>query len=150
MVQRQYLLPIFYCPIEQPIEKKPEPIPEPKLEVVAKPKPKPKLTPKPKPVIEEPVVVLPKEKIIKPLDTIQQYIPKNIEFDRAKSEILHVSYPELDKLAAFLVRNPSLKVQIEGHTDYVGDAAKNLILSEKRERMRQLLIQLKKGSMPNN
>jgi OmpA-OmpF porin, OOP family len=37
-------------------------------------------------------------------------------------------------LAAFLRRNPALKVSVEGHTDNVGDPAKNLELSEGRAR----------------
>jgi len=75
------------------------------------------------------VIIPPKKKII---DTLQQYIPKNVAFDRAKAEILPVSYTPLDKLADFLVRNPARKVRIEGHTDNVGDMNKNFLLSKRR------------------
>ncbi len=65
-------------------------------------------------------------------DTIQKYIPKNIYFERAESVILTESFQELDLLAEFLLRQPKLQVIIEGHTDYVGDAYKNVILSQDR------------------
>jgi len=65
---------------------------------------------------------------------IESYIPKNVEFERAKSEILSESFPELDKLAAYLIKNPQHKIRIEGHTDNVGDAKKNVELSHSRAR----------------
>jgi len=100
---------------------------EPEVKPIIKPKRKP--APKPKIVKQEPVIIAKKRKVI---DTIQQYIPKNIEFDQAKTEILSVSYAQLDKLADFLVKNPTRKLRIEGHTDNVGDMDKNLHLSERR------------------
>ena len=66
------------------------------------------------------------------VEEFTQYIPKNVAFDRAKSEILAVSYSELDKLADYLVQHPEQKVRIEGHTDNMGDPEKNLRLSERR------------------
>ncbi len=124
VIPSEYFMPsIEEVVIEEP---KPQPIAESK----PAPKPKKKPTPKPKPIPKkEPIVVTPPKKS---MDTIQKYIPKNIEFERAKSEILEVSYPDLDKLALFLKNNPNRKVKIEGHTDNVGDTSKNLILSERR------------------
>ena len=46
--------------------------------------------------------------------------------------MLPESQPELDRLAGFLIRNPALQLDIEGHTDNHGDSAKNMILSEER------------------
>ena len=66
------------------------------------------------------------------MDTLQKYIPKNIQFERAETEILPASFAELDRLAEFLVRNPHHSIKIEGHTDNVGDAHKNIVLSQKR------------------
>ena len=43
-----------------------------------------------------------------------------------------MSLIELDKLIQLLIDNPSLKVMINGHTDNVGNAADNLILSNNR------------------
>jgi OOP family OmpA-OmpF porin len=42
------------------------------------------------------------------------------------------SEPELDRLAGFLLRNPKYRLSIEGHTDHIGNAAKNQLLSEQR------------------
>ena len=65
-------------------------------------------------------------------DTLEKYIPKNILFIKSKSTMLPASEPELDRLAGFLGRNPKYRLTIEGHTDHVGNAAKNLLLSEQR------------------
>lgn len=116
----------FSAPVEEEIVEVPEQAPEPVLQ--PEPKPKEKVLPEPTPK-KEAVFVKPAKRTI---DTLQKYIPKNVEFPRAKSEILASSYPELDKLAAFLTTHPSRKVKIEGHTDNVGDSKENLILSEKR------------------
>jgi len=67
-----------------------------------------------------------------PADTLERYIPKNILFVKSKSEMLPSSHLELDNLAGFLLRNPKLRLSIEGHTDNVGNAAKNLELSKDR------------------
>jgi len=42
------------------------------------------------------------------------------------------SQVELDKVVQLLQDNPTVKVQLEGHTDNVGSAADNLKLSENR------------------
>ncbi len=78
-----------------------------------------------------PPIATPKKKTVS-IDTIQQYIPKNVFFEQAKTTILPTSFPALDSLAGFLKRNPILKATIEGHTDYAGDAYKNVILSQDR------------------
>ncbi|MBC7775914.1 MAG: OmpA family protein [Phycisphaerae bacterium] len=65
-------------------------------------------------------------------DTLEKYLPKNILFVKSKSIMLPESEPELDRLAGFLLRNPKYGLAIEGHTDHIGDAAKNLLLSEQR------------------
>lgn len=96
-----------------------------KEEIIA-PKPK-KKTQKKKPTAPA------KPKIVEEI-TIENYIPKNVQFDRAKTEILPESFPELDRLAEYLVDNPQYKIKIEGHTDNVGDAKKNLDLSNSRAR----------------
>ena len=46
--------------------------------------------------------------------------------------MLTESEPELDRLAGFLLRNPKYRLAIEGHTDHIGNAAKNQVLSEQR------------------
>ncbi len=59
-------------------------------------------------------------------------ILKNILFETNKNILLTQSYPELDKLAAFLIMNPTLNVLITGHTDSEGDEAHNQELSTAR------------------
>ena len=39
---------------------------------------------------------------------------------------------ELQKLVSFLTTNPTVKIEISGHTDNVGDKKLNLTLSENR------------------
>lgn len=73
----------------------------------------------------------PKNKVLS-ADTLQKYIPKNVFFERSKSIILENSYSDLDKLGVFLLRYPNLKIKIEGHTDIIGEAGVNQILSEER------------------
>ncbi len=55
-----------------------------------------------------------------------------IFFEFNSSELLTVSYLELDKLYEILVEKPSLRIEIRGHTDNVGSDAYNKTLSVKR------------------
>ena len=59
---------------------------------------------------------------------------KNIFFENGKSYILPESFSELNKLAQYLIRNPSMEVQINGHSDNSGSRLKNQKLSEQRAR----------------
>lgn len=56
----------------------------------------------------------------------------NIFFDVGKADLKPNSILELEKLRKLLIANPNLKVQINGHTDNVGDAEANKLLSLKR------------------
>lgn len=57
---------------------------------------------------------------------------RTIRFKKTKPELLPESYPELLRLVAVLNANPQLEIKLLGHTDNVGDPAKNQILSEQR------------------
>ncbi|HMP95180.1 MAG TPA: OmpA family protein, partial [Phnomibacter sp.] len=57
---------------------------------------------------------------------------KNILFETNAFKLAPASFIELDKLVALLQDNPSLKVQISGHTDNVGKPADNQLLSTNR------------------
>lgn len=131
VVPAQYFAPPLEKEVELRLEPKLQAIVQPKLKPQLKPKPKLKTKSKPKPNIVKRVrLAVPQKK--KVVDTIQRYIPQSVEFDQAKSEILAVSFRELDTLTDFLVRNPNRTIRIEGHTDNIGDMAKNIRLSERR------------------
>ena len=57
---------------------------------------------------------------------------KNIFFDSGKSDFKAESLVELENINKLLAGNPNLKVQINGHTDNLGTAATNKVLSLKR------------------
>ncbi|WKN41939.1 OmpA family protein [Tunicatimonas pelagia] len=59
-------------------------------------------------------------------------ILKNIFFDTGKASIKQESISELDRVHELLKANPNLKIQINGHTDNVGEADYNQKLSEQR------------------
>ncbi|MEM6522743.1 MAG: OmpA family protein [Bacteroidota bacterium] len=53
-------------------------------------------------------------------------------FALGKDEITEVSHDELDELAAMLEESPEMVIQLEGHTDFRGNAKQNMQLSERR------------------
>lgn len=57
---------------------------------------------------------------------------KNILFASGSAELLSASYAELDRLEAELKSMPSVHIEVSGHTDNLGSANTNLILSEHR------------------
>lgn len=57
---------------------------------------------------------------------------RNIFFNTASYDLLPESNSELDKLVGLLQNNPSLRIELGGHTDDVGADAANLALSEQR------------------
>ena len=56
----------------------------------------------------------------------------SIIFAQGRAGLLAPSYAELNRLAIALQANPSTEIRLEGHTDNVGDPAKNQELSEAR------------------
>lgn len=59
---------------------------------------------------------------------------QNVNFDTGRSAILPESEPVLDEVGNILGRWPDLKIEIGGHTDSQGSAAKNVHLSRDRAR----------------
>ncbi|WP_400193026.1 PA14 domain-containing protein [Hymenobacter sp. B81] len=57
---------------------------------------------------------------------------RQLYFEQGKARMLPSSQPELNRLLRVLQTQPSLRLEIAGHTDNVGDAAKNLQLSQQR------------------
>jgi len=68
-------------------------------------------------------------------------IKQTVYFEFNKATIKPVSFPLLNEVALALKDNPTLKVEVQGHTDSVGADARNLKLSQKRaESVRTYLI----------
>lgn len=67
-----------------------------------------------------------------------QYLPaksfvlEDCNFETGKAILQPGSYAVLDELVAFLIRKDDEKIELQGHTDNVGKAAKNMVLSQQR------------------
>jgi outer membrane protein OmpA-like peptidoglycan-associated protein len=57
---------------------------------------------------------------------------KEIYFETGKDILLPKSYPKLDAVIAIMKENETVKIEIDGHTDNVGKAEHNQLLSENR------------------
>ncbi|MEP6896900.1 MAG: DUF4892 domain-containing protein [Rhodanobacter sp.] len=65
----------------------------------------------------------------------------NIYFDTGKSSLQAASGGALDEIAKALKAHPELKIEIDGHTDNVGDSRSNQLLSQQRaESVRAALV----------
>ncbi len=69
---------------------------------------------------------------LQPIEVNAAIVLRNIFFDFNKYDLKPESQVELDKVVQLLQENPTVKVQIEGHTDNVGRATDNQKLSENR------------------
>jgi outer membrane protein OmpA-like peptidoglycan-associated protein len=75
------------------------------------------------------------------LETQKSYNIQNILFELNKAYLEEESKDILDELVKMLRQNPSLKLEVRGHTDATGDAAYNLKLSERRaDSVREYMI----------
>ena len=64
--------------------------------------------------------------------TGEPIVLRNVLFATASAELLPDSRAELNRLAALLATNPTLRIELRGHTDDVGEEADNQQLSERR------------------
>jgi outer membrane protein OmpA-like peptidoglycan-associated protein len=69
---------------------------------------------------------------LSPITKDSSVILRNVFFDTDKFNLKEESKVELDKLVDFLKKNPTLKIELSGHTDNVGDKKHNQVLSENR------------------
>ena len=69
---------------------------------------------------------------MEPIDTGSVVELKNVFFETAKFDLKPESKVELDKLVNFLTLNKTLRIELDGHTDNVGDKKSNQLLSQNR------------------
>jgi outer membrane protein OmpA-like peptidoglycan-associated protein len=69
---------------------------------------------------------------LEPIAVGNSIVLRNIFYETNRYQLKAISYAELDKLVSFLVNNPDIRIEIEGHTDGEGIEAYNIDLSLKR------------------
>ena len=69
---------------------------------------------------------------LKRLEVGTVIVLRNIFFDSGKATLRPESTAELERLQKLLTETPALKLEMAGHTDDVGEAAKNQDLSQRR------------------
>jgi outer membrane protein OmpA-like peptidoglycan-associated protein len=60
------------------------------------------------------------------------FVLDGVEFDTGKATIRSGSFPRLDGIVEYMAHKSSVRIEISGHTDNVGNAKANKSLSEKR------------------
>lgn len=78
------------------------------------------------------VTPMTKNLVLQPIEVGTVVRLKNIYFDFNKATLKSESFVELDKVVAFLTDNPTVEIEIEGHTDSVGPDDRNQALSQSR------------------
>ncbi len=73
-----------------------------------------------------------KDIYLKKVEVGKEIVLRNIFFDFNKATLRPESKAELENLTQLMRENPTLKIEISGHTDNVGSAAYNKTLSEQR------------------
>lgn len=82
--------------------------------------------------------------LLQPIEIGNKVVLRNIFFDTNKYDLKAESRSELQELVNFLAYNPSIKIEISGHTDNVGNDELNQTLSENRAKaVYQFLISSK-------
>jgi len=79
------------------------------------------------PIKEEPKVVQDDPEVVSP-----PVVLRNVLFETGSAELLPESTFELNKLLQLLQNNETLRIRINGHTDNVGSAEDNMVLSTNR------------------
>lgn len=69
---------------------------------------------------------------LKKLKSGEIMVLNNIFFETNQFELMESSFPELNKLVILLKNNPSIRIEISGHTDTIGTIDSNNELSKKR------------------
>jgi outer membrane protein OmpA-like peptidoglycan-associated protein len=78
---------------------------------------------------------------LKPIEKGARVVLNNIFFETGKAELSPESRLDLDKAIELMQTNPSMVVEVGGHTDNVGDEANNMRLSHERAKsVRQYIV----------
>jgi outer membrane protein OmpA-like peptidoglycan-associated protein len=84
---------------------------------------------------------LKKDLVLVPIAIGESIQLRNVFFVQSKPQLMPESYPELDRLVKIMKDNPTIEIELSGHTDNRGAAGANLALSEQRvEAVKQYLI----------
>lgn len=86
-------------------------------------------------VIVDPKDINSDQKVIRDINLVakgQTIVLDHLIFAQGKSLIDPKSYGQLDEVIQMMKENPSMEIQLEGHTDNVGNSQKNLELSQSR------------------
>ena len=70
--------------------------------------------------------------LLRPLTVGTTFKLTSVQFEQGRAVLLASSFAALAKLADLLVDNPRLTIELRGHTDNVGPAEKNVVLSQQR------------------
>lgn len=69
---------------------------------------------------------------LEPIEKGTKVVLNNIFFELGKAELKPISYVELNKAVDLMKNNPSMVIEVGGHTDNLGGEAANQALSQKR------------------
>lgn len=72
----------------------------------------------------------------------------NIFFETGSAQLQEASYSELKRVAEFMKNNPTVKIELGGHTDNVGSDAANNKLSQ--DRVNSVMAYLKEQDVPED
>lgn len=75
---------------------------------------------------------LTRDLLLVPIEVGGTILLNNVFFVQGKALLKSESYPELDRLVQIMMENPAIRIELEGHTDNVGNKAALLKLSEER------------------
>lgn len=69
---------------------------------------------------------------LQPIGDSTPMVLKNVFFETGKYDLKPESKAELNKMVIWMKANPTVKIELSGHTDNVGDKKSNLLLSTNR------------------
>lgn len=83
-------------------------------------------------IVDNGTQLIEKNFIMEPDAAHEKFNLHNLIFARGRAVIEESSYTELDEFVVWLDQRPNINIQLEGHTDFQGNADANLQLSQER------------------